>query len=927
MNISYSFGMVDLIHFGHISAIKKASVGSDLNIFGLVSDEASDAWFGVHVSNVSERRIVLESIRYIDEVWNQSTFDPLDNLHILHAKCPDATITLYTGNEWGIISAKKYVESIGGKVEKLDYYDKLSPQAILDTLNKNEIECKPLSNNLISTKANTLQVLKEVLIKGIIEDIYIVTVGRFKTEKNRIAQEINDFFGDTKIVVRSSSKYEDAFEESNAGHFASILNVNSFDLEAIKHAISSVIISYGENADDEEQVLIQRQTEDVLLSGVVFTRDIQRNRPYYVINYDDNGSTDSVTSGSDGKAAWISHSATRDSIPEKWKSLMEVVWELEDILPGILLDIEFAVTDKYVVVFQVRPLAAAYKFGRKNDNKEIENAKEIAIKKYQRINTKGLTCFSDMAFWNPAEIIGSNPKNLDYSLYRELITRSAWNAGLVPMGYRTVSKELMYKFGNKPFISLECSFEALMPSTISDQLAIKLSGYYVNKLKQDLSAHDKIEFEISHNCFDFSMHKRLASLMADGFKTGEVLELESALKILTIKVINNYSRMLKEDEDDLRKLEGIRLDIQNITKDIYDYRLIAKSIHTLLDAINHFGTPQFSRHARCAFIAKSICYSLVTEDYITSDQYNQFMSSIRTIATDYTRDYHAVMDGKMKCEEFCLIYGHLRAGTYNIRSSRYDQINQLFSDDTIMSDRMEHTTIISDEIISMVIERAMADVELKGLTGNEVVAFIKQSIEQREYFKFVFTKSLSFAIELIKKIGKIANITINNLSYLELPEIYAAEYYSDVDRLHEFWSLIIDKRRELYRINSEMILPEVICSERDFGYIENINSRPNYVTEKRITSGVVVLEDENTKPIEGKIVVIEKADPGYDWIFSKGLAGLVTKYGGAASHMAIRCAEFNIPAAIGSGSSLYEYAAGSKKLTIDCKHEKMIREE
>ncbi len=74
-------------------------------------------------------------------------------------------------------------------------------------------------------------------------------------------------------------------------------------------------------------------------------------------------------------------------------------------------------------------------------------------------------------------------------------------------------------------------------------------------------------------------------------------------------------------------------------------------------------------------------------------------------------------------------------------------------------------------------------------------------------------------------------------------------------------------------------------------------------------------------------MVIEKADPGYDWIFSQGLAGLVTKYGGAASHMAIRCAEFNIPAAIGSGSLLYEYAAGSKKLTIDCKHEKIIREE
>lgn len=41
---------------------------------------------------------------------------------------------------------------------------------------------------------------------------------------------------------------------------------------------------------------------------------------------------------------------------------------------------------------------------------------------------------SDMAFWNPSEIIGTSPRNLDYSLYREIITSRAWNQGLVPNG-------------------------------------------------------------------------------------------------------------------------------------------------------------------------------------------------------------------------------------------------------------------------------------------------------------------------------------------------------------------------------------------------------------------------------------------------------------------------------------------------------------
>lgn len=919
--------MVDLMHYGHISALQKASIGSDINIFGLVSDDASDAWFGTHVSNESERRAVLESIKYITEVWPQDTFDPIDNLRKIHKKYPEATISLFTGNEWGIISAQKYVESIGGKVVRLDYYDKLSPAKILDTLNKGESVNKPNNTNLISTKANTLQALKEIIKNAHIEDIYICTVGDFSTNAEKVVDEIVGFFNFGQIVVRSSSKREDAFEESNAGHFTSVLNVDVLDRQAVKNAICKVISSYGSSVGEDEQVLLQRQTENVITSGVVFTRDIQRNRPYYVINYDCSGSTDSVTSGSGGATAWISHTVLRHDIPERWRKLMDAVWEIEDILPGVLLDIEFAITTNAIVIFQVRPLAAAYKFIRKNNNHDIENLRNKAILKYEKRKSMGLSCFSDMAFWNPAEIIGDNPKNLDFSLYREIITKSSWNVGLVSMGYRNVPNELMYRFGNKPYISVERSFEALLPEALPDDLASKLNDYYVELLKRDLSAHDKIEFEISDNCFDFSLHNNLAKLMLNGFSTEEVLTIENALKILTLKVITSYKEVLKTDLANLKCLEGIRLDIQNIANGSEDYKLIAKSISILLEAINKHGTPQFARHARCAFIAKSICKSLEDEGYISSKQYNGFMQGISTIAVDYDKDYHAVIKGDMNIDDFRRKYGHLRAGTYNIRSPRYDQMDKLFPDVDQSCERAKQIQHNLDEDICIAINKAMQSTGFSGVSSETIVEFIKLATEQREYFKFIFTKSLSLAIELIKQIGNIAGIPVAGLSYLELQEVYAAEYYSDVERLHEFWSLIIDERRDLYKRNSDLILPAVICSERDFDYIEHIKSRPNYITESHVTGEIVVLDDENEKNVDGKIVVIEKADPGYDWIFSKGIAGLVTKYGGAASHMAIRCAEFKVPAAIGCGETFYEYVAAAKKITIDCKNEKLTRVE
>ena len=70
--------------------------------------------------------------------------------------------------------------------------------------------------------------------------------------------------------------------------------------------------------------------------------------------------------------------------------------------------------------------------------------------------------------------------------------------------------------------------------------------------------------------------------------------------------------------------------------------------------------------------------------------------------------------------------------------------------------------------------------------------------------------------------------------------------------------------------------------------------------------------------MNNRIVLIEGADPGYDWIFSQNIAGLITKYGGANSHMAIRCAEFGIPAAIGWGEQRYNAIKNSKQVHLDC---------
>ena len=53
----------------------------------------------------------------------------------------------------------------------------------------------------------------------------------------------------------------------------------------------------------------------------------------------------------------------------------------------------------------------------------------------------------------------------------------------------------------------------------------------------------------------------------------------------------------------------------------------------------------------------------------------------------------------------------------------------------------------------------------------------------------------------------------------------------------------------------------------------------------------------------------------------EGIRGLITQYGGANSHMAIRAAEMGLPAAIGVGTALYESLAGMDAIELDCKNQ------
>ena len=117
--------------------------------------------------------------------------------------------------------------------------------------------------------------------------------------------------------------------------------------------------------------------------------------------------------------------------------------------------------------------------------------------------------------------------------------------------------------------------------------------------------------------------------------------------------------------------------------------------------------------------------------------------------------------------------------------------------------------------------------------------------------------------------------------------------------------------------------PDVITNSKDFYYFHSLNSRENYITKKTKIGEIVVLNKfSDFKSVSQKIVLIENADPGFDFLFSYNIEGLITKYGGSNSHMAIRCMELGLPAIIGVGEKIYNQLSTSKKIFIDCNNKK-----
>ena len=760
-----------------------------------------------------------------------------------------------------------------------------------------------------ASKATTLERLSGSLATARLCPQIIVSASDWRERSDQVVAGVVERFAGSELAVRSSAVSEDGWDASNAGAYESLIHV-ACEPAAVHAAVTEVFASYTE-AHADDQVLVQPMVGDVVIAGVVLTRDLDTGSPYYVINYDDfSGRTDTVTGGAESKAILVYRSRPDALHSPRFRKLMVAVREIEAVTNNHELDIEFCVTrSDDVFILQVRPLAARKNWDGPGDG-AIDNAvgkvrEHLAASLSRQDSVAGeTTVFGEMPDWNPAEMIGTTPRPLSLSLYKTLITDRTWAEARALMGYRPTLKPLMVDFQGRPFIDTRLSFNSFLPANLPDDLAETVVNSQIALLKAKPDLHDKIEFAIASTVRDFAFADGRARLAEAGLSAAGINVFEEKLATTTAGILAERNKGVATDLALARSL---------LTESCDDPADGDPRVHAraLLERCRRCGTLPFSKLARHGFVGVLFLKSLVARGALTPQAADHFMHSIHTVAADLVLDMHALGAGSITRAAFLRRYGHLRPGTYDVLSYRYDEQPDLYlsSVSDIASPRPSVPFALSSEetrAIEMLISEAGYD-----LGAVELLDYIRAAVKAREEAKFAFTRSVSDALAMMVRWGEAHGLSRDDLSFLPI-DILLNE--SDHGRLAEAMA----KGREQYALTRSIRLPHLIAEPEDIEIVRLPLGQPTFITNRSITAPIIRLAVNDLPDINGRIVMIESADPGFDWVFSHPIAGLITKYGGANSHMAIRCAEFSLPAAIGCGERLFETLAKNKLVTLNC---------
>ena len=201
-----------------------------------------------------------------------------------------------------------------------------------------------------------------------------------------------------------------------------------------------------------------------------------------------------------------------------------------------------------------------------------------------------------------------------------------------------------------------------------------------------------------------------------------------------------------------------------------------------------FGTIPFSTIARVGFIGSILLKSIITFSKLNPSTYDKFLNSISTPLSEIQQDLLDYSTGKFSKSLFLDKYGHLRPGTYDITALRYDMNNTFFEDIKFHKPKSSSSnSIINNTKLLQKIKNSPLNFD-----SVDFFSFVKNSLEQREFLKFEFTKNLSLSLEIIARAASQLGFSRTDLTFLEITDILKLLDF-DNEKLIRYWNQKIIK--------------------------------------------------------------------------------------------------------------------------------------
>jgi hypothetical protein len=727
---------------------------------------------------------------------------------------------------------------------------------------------------------------------------------------------------------------EDSQDSSEAGKYLSLLNVPSDDPVRLAGVIDRVFQSYTASIEDlaGEHLFIQPMVDNIALSGVVFTRELSDGSPYYIINYDDeSGKTDTITGGTGvSKTVFVYRESTRaDFDSDRLHAIFEFAKRVEAVFVSDALDIEFAMNlDGDIYLLQARPISTTKKWAGDVDAVVRNNIDFVSAFFSRGLSRTPLLCGSRtlwgvMPDWNPAEMIGVNPHPLSSSLYRELITKRVWSKAREATGYRSMPPaELMVVVAGRPYIDVRASMNSFLPKGVGKDIGEKLISAWLDYIDNHPEFHDKIEFNVAQTSMDFCFDRNLDSRYPGLLSPSERDRFRKVLTRLTVNCLDLGPKgSMVRSERAVATLER-RQRSRRLPDGQYPQHAM-----NYIEECQLLGTVPFSILARHAFISEAVLRSAVEREALSDDRARALKASIHTISGEMSKQFVAVIKGELDRDVFLQRFGHLRPGSYDILSPRYEDRAQLFCSTAEMPPYKSVKRFSFTRTEESALRLLLAEAGMESVTPKQFLQYVKRAVRGREYAKFVFTRNVSDILEMVAAWGQDIGLEREDLAFIDIQDVINWNSISLLRDPSEYFSAQVEKGRDLYSLGRSLKLSHFIRSPRDVRVVPQHRSAPNFIGSGSIEAPVVKLDSYAScdTRISGNIVCIENADPGFDWVFTRGIKGLVTLFGGSNSHMAIRCAEYELPAAIGVGRKLFSEISSAGRAVLNADGKRLVK--